>query len=340
MAANTAFADFPRLAAFQAGDGFLPRWMLDRDNRLVFGVGVSVLSLAAGLLIIVYRAEVSALIPLYAIGVFLSFTLSQAGMVVHWRRVRRLRPGERIPRYAAGNMLVTTLEYDRRWPWKLAICMVGTVMAATVTVIFAVAKFTEGAWIIIVVIPTLVFFLSRIHSHYRKVERDIAAEDVDIRAYLDEPVRTLQILVVGDLNKHTLPALREFVHMAGYGGVRQAVHVNVDDETTAHLKQQWRDLGIDQMGVQLVVLPSHFGAGDVVGTLSSYVHGALAVDPEIRVNVVITDWAASSRWWSWLLTPALHHLTGARLRLAFLAEDRVTVTNYRYLASSADAARN
>jgi hypothetical protein len=70
------------------------------------------------------------------------------------------------------------------------------------------------------------------------------------------------------------------------------------------------------------------------------VHGALAVDPEIRVNVVITDWAASSRWWSWLLTPALHHLTGARLRLAFLAEDRVTVTNYRYLASSADAARN
>ncbi|MGE0227919.1 MAG: APC family permease [Dehalococcoidia bacterium] len=332
MAANTAFADFPRLAAFQAGDGFLPRWLLDRDNRLVFGVGITVLSLAAAVLIIVYRADVSSLIPLYAIGVFLSFTLSQAGMIVRWQRARRTPPGQRIPRYAAGNMLVTTLEYDPRWPWKLAISMVGAVMAAVVTVIFAVAKFTEGAWIIIVVIPALVFLLSRIHSHYQQVEREIGAEEIDVRAYLERPVRTLHILVVGDLSKHTLPALREFVHMSGYGGIRQAVHVNVDDEATATLKRQWRDLGIDAMGVQLVVLPSHFGAGDVIGTLSSYVHGALSIDPEIRVNVVITDWATNTRWWGWLLTPALHHLTGARLRLAFLAEDRVTVTNYRYLA--------
>lgn len=335
MAANTAFADFPRLAAFQAGDGFLPRWLLDRDNRLVFGVGITVLSVAAGLLIIVYRADVSSLIPLYAIGVFLSFTLSQAGMVVHWRRVRRVPKGERIPRYAAGNMLVTTLEYDPRWPWKLAICVIGTIMAAVVTVIFAVAKFTEGAWIIIVVIPTLVFLLSRIHAHYQNVEREVGAVGVDIRTYLERPVRTLHILVVGDLSKHTLPALREFVHMSGYGGIRQAVHVNTDDESTAELKRQWRELNIEAMGVQLVVLPSHFGAGDVIGTLSSYVHGALSIDPEIRVNVVITDWATNNRWWGWLLTPALHHLTGARLRLAFLAEDRVTVTNYRYLAGSA-----
>lgn len=334
MAANTAFADFPRLAAFQAGDGFLPRWLLDRDNRLVFGVGVTVLSVAAGILIIVYRADVSSLIPLYAIGVFLSFTLSQAGMVVHWQRVRRMPPGERVPRYAAGRMLVTTLEYDRRWRWKLAICGIGAAMAAVVTIIFAVAKFTEGAWIIIVVIPTLVFFLSRTHRHYEKVEREIAAEEIDIRTYLERPVRTLHVLVVGDLNKHTLPALREFVHMSGYGGTRHAVHVNVDEEQTAELKRQWRELGIDTMGVQLAVLPSHFGAGDVIGTLSSYIHGALSVDPEIRVNVVITDWATSTKWWGWLLTPALHHLTGARLRLAFLAEDRVTVTNYRYLTSS------
>ncbi len=88
------------------------------------------------------------------------------------------------------------------------------------------------------------------------------------------------------------------------------------------------------------MLPSHFGAGDVVGTLSSYVHGAISVDPTIRVNVVITDWAASDHWWGWLLTPALHHLTGARLRLAFLAEDRVTVTNYRYLLRSTASSKS
>lgn len=334
MAANTAFADFPRLAAFQAGDGFLPRWLLDRDNRLVFGVGISVLALVAAILIVVYRASVSSLIPLYAIGVFLSFTLNQAGMIVHWQRVRRMPPGERIPRYAAGNMLVTTLEHDPKWRWKFAIAVAGAVMAGAVTVIFAIAKFTDGAWIIVVVIPLLVLMLSRIHSHYQHVTNEITSGDIDIRAYLEEPVRTLHILVVSDLSKHTLPALREFVHMQGYGGVRQAVHVNVNDEATEALKREWRELGIDQRGVQLVVLPSQFGAGDVVGTLSSYVHGALSVDPTIRVNVVIADWAASGHWWGWLLTPALHHLTGARLRLAFLAEERVTVTNYRYLANA------
>ncbi len=252
MAANTAYADFPRLAAFQAGDGFLPRWLLDRDNRLVYGVGITVLSIAAGALILLYRADVSSLIPLYAIGVFLSFTLSQSGMIVHWLRVRRMPPGEEQPRYAAGNMLVTTLRYDSNWRWKLAMAAICATMAGIVTCIFAIAKFTDGAWIIVLVIPLLVLMLSRINRHYRQVTRDIHAGDIDIRTYLEEPVRTLHVLVVGDLNKHTLPALREFVHMQGYGGVRQAVHVNVDDEVANALKHQWRELGIDQKGVQLV----------------------------------------------------------------------------------------
>jgi hypothetical protein len=112
------------------------------------------------------------------------------------------------------------------------------------------------------------------------------------------------------------------------------VHVDVNEQETERLRRKWREIGIDRMGLPLVVLPSHFGAGDVIGTLVSYVRGALAVDDAIRVEVVITDWATNTSWWGWLLTPALHHLTGARLRLAFLAEDRVTVTNYRYLARS------
>lgn len=333
LAANTSFADFPRLAALQAGDRFLPSWLMDRDNRLVFGVGISVLSVAAGALLIVFQASVTHLIPLYAVGVFLSITLSQAGMAVHWRRSGRLRPGERQPRYTADGQLVTTIEHDGGWHWKLALSAFGATMTGIITCIFAVAKFTQGAWIIVIVIPTLLVVFFGIHRHYRTVQRAMRLERDEVRPYLDQPVVTLHLLVVSALQRHTLPALREFVHMAGYGGMRQAVHVDVNEEAAAELRHQWRELGIDRMGLPLVVLPSQVGAGDVIDTLVSYVRGALSVDDSLRVDVVITDWASNRSWWGWLLTPALHHLTGARLRLAFLAEDRVTVKNYRTLTS-------
>ncbi|MBX7111935.1 MAG: APC family permease [Dehalococcoidia bacterium] len=333
LAANTSFVDFPRLAALQAGDRFLPGWLMDRDNRLVFGVGISVLSVAAGALLIVFQASVTHLIPLYAVGVFLSITLSQAGMAVHWRRSGRLRPGEQLPRYSPDGELVTTIEHDGGWHWKLALSAAGATMTAVITCIFAVAKFTQGAWIIVIVIPTLLVVFFRIHRHYRTVQRAMTLQRDEIRPYLEQPVVTLHLLVVAGLQRHTLPALREFVHMPGYGGMRQAVHVDVNEQATAELRQQWRELGIDAMGLPLVILPSHYGAGDVIDTLVSYVRGALSVDDSLRVEVVITDWASNTSWWGWLLTPALHHLTGARLRLAFLAEDRATVKNYRTLTS-------
>jgi len=333
LAANTSFVDFPRLAALQAGDRFLPSWLLDRDNRLVFGVGISVLSVAAGLLLIVFQASVTHLIPLYAVGVFTSITLSQAGMAVHWRRTGRLDPGERSPRYAPDGQLVTTLHHDRNWHWKLALSAIGAVVTGLITCIFAVAKFTQGAWVIVIVIPMLLAVFFRIHRHYRSVQSAMALDGAEIRPYLDEPVVTLNLLVVAALQRHTLPALREFVHMAGYGGMRQAVHVDVDEDAAAALKRRWRELGIDELGLPLVILPSQVGAGDVIDTVVSYVRGALSVDDSLRVEVVITDWASNTSWWGWLLTPALHHLTGARLRLAFLTEERVTVKNYRTLTT-------
>lgn len=335
MAANTSFADFPRLAALQAGDGFLPRWMLDRDNRLVFGVGISVLSLAAGALLVVFQASVTHLIPLYAVGVFLSITLSQAGMVVHWRRSSRLAPGERVPRYSPEGQLVTTLEHAPGWQWKLALSAFGAVMAGTITVIFAVAKFAQGAWVIVLLIPALLLVFFRIHGHYQRVRRDMAlAAEIDVPAYIRTPERTLNLLVVGGLQRHTLPALRHWYQVGNRAGARLALHVEANEFEAAELRRQWRSYGIEELGIPLKVLPSEYGAGDIIGVLVDYVRGALAVDPELRVNVIITDWATQRAWWSWLFTPALHHLTGARLRLAFLAEERVTVTNYRYLLAA------
>ncbi|MCC6904581.1 MAG: APC family permease, partial [Anaerolineae bacterium] len=159
MAANTSYADFPRLAALHAGDGFLPRQLTYRGNRLVFSWGIMVLAVMASILVIIANGSISALIPLYAIGVFLSFTMSQTGMVVHLWRLRHLKPGESIEGHE------TTLHYDRFWWLKMGISAFGAMCTAVVMVVFAVTKFMDGAWFIVVLIPTLVLGFFRIHRH-------------------------------------------------------------------------------------------------------------------------------------------------------------------------------
>src|SRR5690606_21946475 len=138
-------------AALQAADGFLPRQLTYRGGRLVFSWGILTLALAASLLVIVMRASTTALIPLYAIGVFLSFTLSQSGMVVRFRRIGKLKPGEKV------KGLETDLEYDPHWRTHMLISAVGATMTFIVMIIFAVTKFVTGAWVVILIIPILVF---------------------------------------------------------------------------------------------------------------------------------------------------------------------------------------
>jgi len=150
LAANTAFADFPRLAALHAADGYLPRQLMNRGSRLVFSSGIATLSVIAAALVIVFRANVSALIPLYAVGVFLSFTMSQAGMVVHWRRAGRLQPD------AVARTRGSVLRHDPGWRGKLAINAFGTLLTGAVVGVLAVTKFTQGAWIVVLLIPTVV----------------------------------------------------------------------------------------------------------------------------------------------------------------------------------------
>jgi amino acid transporter len=333
MAANTSFADFPRLAALSAGDGFLPQWLTDRDNRLVFGIGITVLALAAGLLIVVFRADVDGLIPLYAIGVFLSFTISQAGMVIHWRRSSRLPPGQDVLRYSPEGSLVTVLRYDRHWRLKIVVNGFGSAMTFVVMLIFGVAKFTEGAWIVVLLIPALVYMFFRIHRHYQMVRSRLMVGEVDVHSYLTRPTKRLTLLAVSDLGRHTLPALRDLLQTNGHNVIRRAIHVNTNDHDTELLQKLWHAQALEEMGVPLVVIPSAYGGGDVVGDLVDYVRGILAADPAIRVEVVLPEWTASTVWWRWLMLRTLHHLTGSRLKLAFLSQNRVTVTNHRYAFS-------
>ena len=153
MAANTSFADFPRLATLHAGDGFLPKQLMYKGSRLVFSRGIMALALVASLLIIVFRASVTALIPLYAIGVFLSFTLSQAGMARRWWRVGHLAVGQEI--VDPGS----TLRYESGWQLKMAVNGVGSVATLIVMFVFAITKFRDGAWIIVILVPALVLDL-------------------------------------------------------------------------------------------------------------------------------------------------------------------------------------
>ena len=195
MAANTSYADFPRLASLIAGDSFLPKQLTYRGRRLVFSWGIIGLALAASALIVVFTANTTRLIPLYAIGVFMSFTLSQTGMVVRWRRVGKMQPGEEREVHGA------TMRHDAHWRSKQIVNGVGAVATFVVMIIFAVAKFSEGAWIVIIIIPSLVFLFFRINKHYKHVATVLNKGSLfpDIRQH---PVKTL--VMVDDVHAGTI----------------------------------------------------------------------------------------------------------------------------------------
>ncbi|PIZ25476.1 MAG: permease, partial [Chloroflexi bacterium CG_4_10_14_0_8_um_filter_57_5] len=143
LAANTAFAGFPRLSAIAARDGFLPRQLTYRGSRLVFSYGIVTLALIASLLIVIFQASVSRLIPLYAIGVFISFTLSQVGMARRWWKIGHLQPGQEVAERGS------TLRYERNWQFKMLINGFGAVCTAVVVLVFSVTKFSDGAWLVL-----------------------------------------------------------------------------------------------------------------------------------------------------------------------------------------------
>ncbi len=154
-----------------AGDGFLPKQLMFKGSRLVFSYGIMALALVASALIALFKASVSALIPLYAIGVFLSFTLSQTGMARRWWRVGHLKAGEEIK--DPGS----TLRYERGWQTKLVINAVGAVCTFIVMIVFAVTKFHDGAWIIVLLVPVLVFTFFQIHHHYKHLATQLSLDD-------------------------------------------------------------------------------------------------------------------------------------------------------------------
>jgi amino acid transporter len=250
LAANTSFADFPRLSSLLAADRFLPRQLASRGDRLVFSNGVVVLALFACVLIVIFKGSEQAMLPLYALGVFISFTLSQSGMVIHWLRERnavqaeaRIREEQELHHSEIVNLgeldieqeRITAIEQDKGSHWLLPtiINATGALITFVVLLVIATTKFTHGAWAVLVLIPLLVLMFRAIHSHYADVARQLTTEGLEeIR-----PIKNIVIVPVSSIHRGVINALQYAKSIAPSNVT--AVYVDLDEAATQKLRQKW-----------------------------------------------------------------------------------------------------
>ena len=296
MAANTAFADFPRLSALHAGDGFLPRQLTFRGSRLVYSRGIVTLALIASLLIMLFRASVTALIPLYAIGVFLSFTISQAGMARRWWKSGHLEPGQEVQE--PGSIL----KFDPRWTFKMVVNSFGAVCTAVVMLVFAVTKFVDGAWIVLVLTPTLVTIFFSIHRHYKSLAKSLSLSNYDVPVIQFQRHRV--ILPVSGVHRGTLQALN---YARNLSEDVTAVHVSIDPLDSEKTKQKWDTWG---NGTRLVVLDSPYRL--LMEPLLDYIQ-RLAETRQTGeiITIIVPQFVPAKRWQNLLHTQTAFWLRNA-----------------------------
>lgn len=309
MAANTSFAGFPRLSALLAADGFLPRQLTYQGSRLVYSRGIMALAGIASLLIVLFKASVTALIPLYAIGVFLSFTLSQAGMAHRWWKIGHLEPGREVQERGSS------LRHEPSWTLKMIVNGFGAVCTMVVMFVFAVTKFRDGAWIVLILIPTLVVIFYSIHRHYREL-----AAQLSLERYGTPPriTRHRVIMPVSGVHRGTLAALR---YARSISSDITAVHVSTDPAEAEKLRRKWESWG---EGVRLVILDSPYRL--LLEPLLDYIEEIAARrQPNEAITIVVPQFVPH-RWWHNLL----HAQAAMILRLLLLTKPEITVTDVPY----------
>jgi amino acid transporter len=288
LAANSAFAGFPHLASILARDRYMPRQMATFGDRLVFSNGIIILGIFACFLLILFHGDTHALIPLYAVGVFISFTLSQAGMVRRWMTKK-----------------------GSHWRKKLVVNGVGAVTTGIATIILAGTKFTQGAWIVFLLIAILVWMFRSIRSHYRAVSEQVALTR-DHRPPL--PRRNIVVVPINGVNQAVIRAVD---YARSRPGEVRAVMVDVDAQATARIQIQWAQWGC---GIQLTVLPCPYRS--VLSSILDYVEDLLNKEPDTWVTVVIPE-ILPARWWQNIL----HNQRALMLKASLLFKDRVILTD-------------
>ena len=345
LAANTAFADFPRLSSLLARDRFLPRQFANRGDKLVFSNGIIILAIFSSILVAVFGGDTSRLIPLYAVGVFLSFTLSQSGMVRHWLKERAsIRAGKRereddpqgramVSAEGEGGSArpVPDVELEKEeihrsyfvtdevtapsnWKRSLAINAVGAAATFVVLCVFVATKFLHGAWIVVVVIPLLVLMFRAIHNHYLSVARQLTTEGLgQLR-----PVRNTVVVPISGIHRGVVRAL-EYAKAIAPDDV-QAVYVDFDEEATAKLREKWERWGA---GVRLVVLPSPYR--ELTRPLLRHVTRLARGHDDAMVTVLIPEFVPA-KWWQHLL----HNQSSLLLKGSLLFKRGIIVTSVPY----------
>ncbi|WP_243295244.1 APC family permease [Geothrix mesophila] len=294
VAANTAFADFPRLAALQARDGFLPRQFASQGDRLVFSNGILILFFFSGVLVWLFHANTDILLPLYAAGVFMGFTISQTGMVAHWRKVR-----------------------GRHWHLKAAINGLGAITAFVVLLDIAVTKFIHGAWIVILLVPTLVVVHFNIRRHYVGVKGKLAASRTDATL----PTKHHALVLVNSIHRGVVQSLLYGRHVAGDRVEALTVDLGSDGVRESRAMEKLRaDWTIYGMGVPLRCIPSPYRK--VVEPILAEVERIRLAEPELVLTVILPEFIAP-KWWQQFL----HNQSALRIKAALLVKPGVIVTS-------------
>ena len=354
LAANTSFAGFPRLSSLLARDRFLPRQLANLGDRLVFSNGIILLAVFSGLLVWAFRGDTSRLIPLYAVGVFLSFTLSQAGMVVHWWRegqaLKNIRvtaaaaestnqlqaksrdrkpsggpeakvTGRLEPRHMARLVVeakssadLARLEKKSHWRKSLVINGIGAVATCIVLIVFIATKFVHGAWVVVLLIPLLVLLFLKIHRHYVEVAKQLSTEGLE---HL-RPIHHKVIVPISGIHRGVITALEYAKSIAPHHVT--AVYVNLDDEATQKLREKWQQWG---SGVNLVVVASPYRS--LLRPLLNYVDRVKGSSRGEVITIVLPEFVPA-KWWQNLL----HNQNTLFLKGALLFKRGVVVTNVPY----------
>ena len=291
LAANTSFAGFPILSTFLAHDGFLPRQLMSRGDRLVFSNGIMLLAGFSILLIILYNAETHALIPLYAVGVFLSFTLAQWGMV----------------RYHKAHGL-------SGWQGRAWLNGFGAFVTGVITIVLAIEKFADGAWLVLVAIPILILLFRAIHSHYRSVGRQLVLPE---NGYCPQPIEHTVLILVSSLHRGTIPALE---YAKTISDRVEAVHVELNHESTERVKKAWEEWGC---GTPLTILKSPYRS--VTGPILDYIDEVSARYEHDLVTIIIPEFVTKKFWHN-----ILHNQSALLIKTILRYRKDKIVTTVRY----------
>jgi len=295
LAANTSYSDFPRLASLLARDKFLPGQFAFRGDRLAFSTGIVFLAVLASLLLVVFNGNTTQLINLYAVGVFMSFTLSQSGMVRHWWRLRREHKG---------------------WQRSMVINALGALTTLLVSLIISSTKFLEGAWIVVVLIPVLVIMFLSIHRHYQRVERervtDIPIHPKDIHHRLIVPVAGLD-----------RAAIQSLAYARSITSHVTAVHIAVDMSDADHVRdiwQKWQKQLTEDEETHLIIIESPYRS--LTRPLLAYIDTVHELFPNDTLTVILPEFVVA-HWWEHFL----HNQTALRLKAALLFRPGIVVTS-------------